>query len=55
MIGGSHQVWLVTRRIMSFSSLTTELQLRRPSKDNYRLDTILERKAKQGVKIYVIL
>ncbi|KAG6376934.1 hypothetical protein JVT61DRAFT_967 [Boletus reticuloceps] len=35
--------------------LSPELQLRRPSKDRYRLDRILERKAKQGVKIHVIL
>ncbi|KAF8120583.1 phospholipase D [Boletus edulis] len=35
--------------------LSPELQLRRPDKDRYRLDRILERKAKQGVKIHVIL
>jgi phospholipase D1/2 len=32
-----------------------ELQLRRPNMDKYRLDRLLERKAKEGVKIYVIL
>lgn len=32
-----------------------ELQMRRPNKDKYRLDRLLERKAKEGVKIYVIL
>lgn len=32
-----------------------ELLLRRPSKDKYRLDRLLERKAKEGVKIYIIL
>jgi phospholipase D1/2 len=29
--------------------------MRRPNKDKYRLDNLLERKAKEGVKIYVIL
>ena len=33
----------------------TELQLRRPNKDRYRLDRFLEKKAKEGVKIYIIL
>lgn len=32
-----------------------ELQMRRPQKERYRLDKLLERKAKEGVKIYVIL
>ncbi|KAF8908954.1 hypothetical protein CPB84DRAFT_1813208 [Gymnopilus junonius] len=35
--------------------LSPELQMRRPEKDKYRLDRLLERKAKEGVKIYVIL
>ncbi|KDR82694.1 hypothetical protein GALMADRAFT_238185 [Galerina marginata CBS 339.88] len=35
--------------------LSPELQMRRPNKDKYRLDSLLERKAKEGVKIYVIL
>ncbi|KAJ7043969.1 phospholipase D [Mycena alexandri] len=35
--------------------LSPELQMRRPNKDRYRLDRLLERKAKEGVKIYVIL
>lgn len=55
MIGGSHRVRLVARGIMSFNLPIAELQLRRPSKDKYRLDRILERKANQGVKIHVIL
>jgi phosphatidylserine/phosphatidylglycerophosphate/cardiolipin synthase-like enzyme len=33
----------------------TELEMRRPNKERYRLDRLLERKAKEGVKIYVIL
>ena len=32
-----------------------ELQMRRPNKEKYRLDKLLERKAREGVKIYVIL
>ena len=32
-----------------------ELQLRRPNKDRYHLHNLLQRKAKEGVKIYVIL
>lgn len=55
MIGGSHQVRLVTWRNVFSDLPTTELQLRRPNKDRYRLDRMLERKAKQGVKIYIIL
>ncbi|KAF8158304.1 hypothetical protein B0H34DRAFT_769482 [Crassisporium funariophilum] len=35
--------------------LSPELQMRRPNKDRYRLDKLLERKAKEGVKIYIIL
>jgi len=29
--------------------------MRRPDKPRYRLDKILEKKAKEGVKIYLIL
>lgn len=32
-----------------------ELKLRRPGMDKYRLDHLLEKKAKEGVKIYIIL
>ncbi|KAG1774856.1 phospholipase D [Suillus placidus] len=35
--------------------LSPELQLRRPNKPKYRLDHLLERKAKEGVKIHIIL
>ena len=35
--------------------LSLELQMRRPLKEQYRLDRLLERKAKEGVKIYIIL
>jgi phospholipase D1/2 len=29
--------------------------MRRPGKPNYRLDRLLERKAKEGVKIFIII
>lgn len=32
-----------------------ELQMRRPNKDRYCLGNLLQRKAREGVKIYVIL
>jgi phospholipase D1/2 len=32
-----------------------ELQLKRPNKARYRLDRLLEKKAKEGVKVYIIL
>ncbi|EEB89741.1 hypothetical protein MPER_12129, partial [Moniliophthora perniciosa FA553] len=35
--------------------LSPELQLRRPNKDRYRVDHLLERKAKEGVKIFIIV
>ncbi|KIM21517.1 hypothetical protein M408DRAFT_80444 [Serendipita vermifera MAFF 305830] len=35
--------------------LSPELQLRRPGKENYRLDRLLKRKAQEGVMIYVVL
>ena len=35
--------------------LRAELALRRPHMEKYRLDRLLERKAKEGVKVYVIL
>lgn len=35
--------------------MAQDLQLRRPNKHRYRLDKLLERKAKEGVKVYIIL
>ncbi|KAF8501365.1 hypothetical protein JB92DRAFT_2975716 [Gautieria morchelliformis] len=35
--------------------LSPELQMRRPGKPNYRLDRLLERKAKEGVQIFIII
>jgi phosphatidylserine/phosphatidylglycerophosphate/cardiolipin synthase-like enzyme len=54
MTGGYHQV---SYPCMSFdyAEVLSELQMRRPNKDKYRVDKLLERKAKEGVKIYVIL
>lgn len=55
MIGGFLQVKSLQYLMISFAHATVELQMRRPNKDRYRLDRLLERKAKEGVKIYVIL
>ena len=44
---------LVHCRFIHFPFL--ELQMRRPHKDKYRLDNLLEMKAREGVKIYIIL
>jgi phosphatidylserine/phosphatidylglycerophosphate/cardiolipin synthase-like enzyme len=54
MIGGCRQV-RVQAFSFSFTNPDTELQLRRPDKDKYRLDKLLERKAKEGVKIHIIV
>ena len=35
--------------------IVAEVYLRRPGREQYRLDRLLERKAKEGVKIFVIL
>lgn len=54
-----HDWWLSPGRLLlqtnTVSDFSTELQLRRPNKEKYRLDKLLERKAREGVKIYVIL
>ncbi|KAH0831900.1 phospholipase D [Lanmaoa asiatica] len=63
LVDGRDYMWNLSRALMIAKEsiyihdwwLSPELQLRRPSKDKYRLDRILERKASQGVKIYVIL
>ena len=49
---GVHHRYVLLACVLTYSS---ELQLRRPGMDKYRLDRLLERKAKEGVKIYVIL
>jgi phospholipase D1/2 len=56
MIGGYPQVNVVPSAYSVFTKCrATELQLRRPNKEKYRLDKLLERKAKEGVKIHIIL
>ncbi|KAF8550810.1 phospholipase D [Imleria badia] len=63
LVDGRDYMWNLSRALMMAKEsiyihdwwLSPELQLRRPNKDRYRLDRMLERKAKQGVKIYVIL
>ncbi|KAG5220916.1 Phospholipase [Salix suchowensis] len=42
--------WLVDGRL-KLEMRCSELQMRRPNKERYRLDRLLERKAKEGVKI----
>ncbi|KAG8947797.1 Phospholipase D1 [Tulasnella sp. 424] len=56
-------LWSLSRAIMSAKEriyihdwwLFPELYLRRPGQEHYRLDRLLQLKAEQGVKIYVIL
>ncbi|KAG9315939.1 hypothetical protein JVU11DRAFT_3591 [Chiua virens] len=63
LVDGRDYMWNLARALMMAKEtiyihdwwLSPELQLRRPGKDKYRLDKILGRKAKEGVKIYVIL
>ena len=56
MTGGYLQVRAtILRSPMHPPIRTTELQLRRPNKARYRLDKLLEKKAKEGVKIYIII
>ena len=57
-IGGYRQVCELLFLIPvcpSEMNFVLELQMRRPHKDRYRLDRLLEKKAKEGVKIYIIL
>lgn len=55
MTGGSLPVLYFSLSISHKAHLVTELQMRRPNKERYRLDRLLERKAKEGVMIYIIL
>ncbi|KAF8840775.1 phospholipase D [Paxillus ammoniavirescens] len=63
LVDGRDYMWNLSRALtMAKDSiyihdwwLSPELQMRRPNKEKYRLDKILERKAKEGVKIYIIL
>jgi len=49
--------WYVTSAFISIRRLRlfSELYLRRPGKEAFRLDKILKRKAEEGVKVFVIL
>ncbi|XP_006462684.1 hypothetical protein AGABI2DRAFT_186563 [Agaricus bisporus var. bisporus H97] len=63
LVDGRDYFWNLSRAILMAREiiqihdwwLSPELFLRRPNMDRYRLDRLLERKAKEGVKIYVIL
>ncbi|GBE83213.1 Phospholipase D1 [Sparassis crispa] len=63
LVDGRDYFWNLSRAILLAKEsiyihdwwLSPELQLRRPNKPRYRLDHLLERKAKAGVKIYIIL
>lgn len=63
LVDGRDYMWNLSRAILMAQStiyihdwwLSPELQLRRPNKPKYRLDHLLERKAKEGVKIHIIL
>ncbi|KAH8114370.1 phospholipase D [Phellopilus nigrolimitatus] len=63
LVDGRDYMWNLSRALLLAREriyihdwwLSPELQMRRPHKDRYTLDKLLERKAKEGVKIYVIL
>ncbi|KAF7977717.1 hypothetical protein HWV62_2994 [Athelia sp. TMB] len=63
LVDGRDYFWNVSRAILLAKEtiyihdwwLSPELQLRRPNKDKYRLDKLLQRKAREGVKIFVIV
>ncbi|KAJ8519021.1 hypothetical protein ONZ45_g3982 [Pleurotus djamor] len=63
LVDGRDYFWNLSRAILLAKEsiyihdwwLSPELQMRRPNKDRYRLDRLLERKAKEGVKIHIIL
>ncbi|KIJ54658.1 hypothetical protein M422DRAFT_240742 [Sphaerobolus stellatus SS14] len=63
LVDGRDYFWNLSRAILLAKEtiyihdwwLSPELQLRRPNKPQYRLDHLLERKAREGVKIFVIV
>ncbi|KAI6030532.1 hypothetical protein F5J12DRAFT_903003 [Pisolithus orientalis] len=63
LVDGRDYMWNLSRALMMAREtiyihdwwLSPELELRRPNKLKYRLDNILERKAKEGVKIFIII
>ncbi|KAJ8593832.1 phospholipase D [Rhizopogon salebrosus TDB-379] len=63
LVDGRDYMWNLSRAMLMAQEniyihdwwLSPELQMRRPNKSKYRLDSILEKKAKEGVKIHIIL
>ncbi|KZV82901.1 phospholipase D/nuclease, partial [Exidia glandulosa HHB12029] len=63
LVDGRDYFWNVSRALLLAKErifimdwwLSPEMYLRRPGREHYRLDRLLERKAKEGVKIFVIL
>ncbi|KAH7099651.1 phospholipase D [Auriculariales sp. MPI-PUGE-AT-0066] len=63
LVDGRDYYWNVSRALLMAKErilihdwwLSPELLLRRPGREQYRLDRLLERKAREGVKIFVIL
>ncbi|KIL67865.1 hypothetical protein M378DRAFT_185469 [Amanita muscaria Koide BX008] len=63
LVDGRDYFWNLSRAILLAKEciyihdwwLSPELELRRPGKEHYRIDRLLQRKATEGVKIYIIL
>ncbi|KAI0317663.1 hypothetical protein OF83DRAFT_1276417 [Amylostereum chailletii] len=63
LVDGRDYFWNLSRAILLAREsiyihdwwLSPELQLRRPGKPKYRLDRLLQKKATEGVKVYIIL
>ncbi|KAI6114007.1 phospholipase D [Pisolithus sp. B1] len=63
LVDGRDYMWNLSRALMMAREtiyihdwwLSPELELRRPNKLKYRMDNILARKAKEGVKIFIII
>ena len=55
MIGGFLLVGSLTLDDGNSIHRNLELQMRRPHKERYRLDRLLQKKAEEGVMIYIIL
>ncbi|CAL1712514.1 unnamed protein product [Somion occarium] len=63
LVDGRDYFWNLSRAILLAKEsiyihdwwLSPELKMRRPGLDKYRLDRLLEKKAKEGVNIYIIL
>ncbi|KAF8586907.1 phospholipase D [Ramaria rubella] len=63
LVDGRDYFWNLSRALLLAKEtiyihdwwLSPELQMRRPGKPQYRLDRLLARKAKEGVKIFIII